>query len=160
MNSILWITVVLSFIAVHVQSQQANNNFSYGNLTETSVLLHSWVLNDYTLYCFCEFLIVDIFCSEHLFVNGTPNGYVYRALSYYNRRWEVVRKTEAFDLSVNSTGARVIEWGINERTSWLYFESFLGGDIDFLVNVYGEIAEPIIYERGQLSEQLSILAHT
>lgn len=100
-----------------------------------------------------------IFYSEHIFVNGTPNGYVYTAMDYNTGNWAVIRRTEAFDLNVNGSGARVTGWGIGDRYSWLYFESYLGGDINFLVNVYGEIAEPNHFQLGELSE-LSILAHS
>lgn len=159
MKSISRVVLVLSLVGVLVNSQQANNDFSMGNLTENSVLLRSWVLLVSILCGFCGLLTVDIFCREHIFVNGTPNGYVTRVMDYNTGTWAVIRKTEALDQNVNGTGARVTGWGIGDRTSWLHFESFLGGDINFLVNVYGEIAEPNHYELGELSE-LSILAHT
>lgn len=85
-------------------------------------------------------------------MNGTPNGFVTTVMNYNTESWALIRKTEAFNLNVNGPGARVAGWGISERTSWLFFESFPGGDINFLVNVYGEIAEPNHFDLGELSD--------
>lgn len=107
---------------------------------------------------FSGVLTVDIFSSEYIFVNGTPNGYVTASMDYYGGRWAIIRLIEASDRNINGTGARVNGWGIG-LNAFLSFESFLGGDINFLVAVYGEIAEPILFQMGQLSE-LSVMAHS
>lgn len=77
-------------------------------------------------------------------------------MNYYTGTWAVIRKTEAFDLDV--TDVRVYS-GLTDTTLWLFFESLHGADINFMVHVYGEIAEPNHFELGELSER-SMLAHS
>lgn len=81
------------------------------------------------------------FFSQHIFVPGIPDGGHVRAEMHFNIPvgFAHIRKMEAIEQNRNGPGARQVGWNFGPRTAVIFFESFGGGDINFVTNVYGDL---------------------